>query len=327
MKSYIEFVTAGVVALGLLFAPTVSAFRQDVTLRYRWAKGDTLRYRITQQSTTTLSGLPGGMGDMTIDQSTGQTLRGVAEEVASDGTATIRQVVESAKMEMNSPMFTMAYDSANPAAGDNPMSAMLKDIFSAMIGESFTLVIAPTGEVQKAEGFARLAEKMFKNIPQDPSMAGVVEGLKANLSDDAMKNMFMQTFAQFPNRPLKPGDTWNSQFTTNNPMLGALTTSVTSTLKAFEGDGSNRVAKIVTGVTVKQDATKAAQANAMGFSLQMGDGTGDGEQVFDAGTGRLRGSTTRMTVPMTMSGTGPDGAAMSMKTTVKSTTTVELIQP
>jgi Family of unknown function (DUF6263) len=327
MKSHIEFVTAGVVALGLLFGPPVSALRQDVTLRYRWAKGDTLRYRITQQSTTTISGLPGGVPDMAIDQSTGQTLRGVAEDVASDGTTTLRQVVESAKMEMNSPMFTMAYDSANPGAGDNPMSAMLKDIFSAMIGESFTLVIAPTGEVQKAEGFAKVAEKMFKNVPQDPQVAGIMEGLKANLSDDAMKNMFMQTFAQFPNRPLKSGDTWNSQFTTYNPMLGALTTSVTSTLKALEGDGSNRVAKIVTSVTVKQDATKPAQANAMGFSMQMGDGTGEGEQVFDAGTGRLRGSTTRMTVPMTMSGTGPDGSTMSMKTSVKSTTTVELIQP
>ena len=65
----------------------------------------------------------------------------------------------------------------------------------------------------------------------------------------------------------------------------------------------------------------------MGFSMQMGDGTGDGEQLFDAGTGRLRGSTTRLTIPMTMSGSGPDGTPMSMKTNVKRTTTVELVQP
>ncbi len=249
MKSHVEIVTAGAVALALLFGPPVSALRQDVTLRYRWTKGETIRYRIVQQSTTTLSGLPGGMGDMAIDQSTSQTLRGVVEDVAPDGTTMLRQVIESVKMEMNSPMFSMAYDSANPGAGDNPMSAMLKDIFSAMVGESFTLLLAPTGEVQKVEGFAKLAEKMFKNIPEDPAAAGILDGLKANLSDDSMRNTFMQTFAQFPNRPLKSGDTWNSQFATNNPMLGTLTTSVTSTLKAMEGDGSNRVAKIVTSVT------------------------------------------------------------------------------
>ena len=143
-------------------------------------------------------------------------------------------------MEMNSPMFSMAYDSANPDAGDNPMNAMLKNIFSAMIGESFTLVMAPTGEVQKVEGFAKLAEKMFKNIPQDPATAGMLDGLKANLSDDAMRNMFTQTFAQFPNRPLKSGDTWNSQFSHQPiPCWAAFITSVD--LDA-EGDGRRRAA-------------------------------------------------------------------------------------
>ncbi len=65
----------------------------------------------------------------------------------------------------------------------------------------------------------------------------------------------------------------------------------------------------------------------MGLRMQMGDGTGDGEQLFDPGTGRMRGSTTRLTIPMTMSGSGPDGTPMTMKTNVKSTTTVELVQP
>ena len=142
MSSRIEFVTAGAVALGLLCGPSVSALRQDVTLRYRWTKGEAIRYRIVQQSATTISGLPGGMPDMTIDQSTTQIFRSIAEEITPDGTTTLRQVVESVKMEMNSPMFTMSYDSANPAAGDNPMNAMLKGVLTPMIGGSFTLVMA-----------------------------------------------------------------------------------------------------------------------------------------------------------------------------------------
>jgi hypothetical protein len=142
------FVTAGVVALGLLSGSSVSALRQDVTLRYRWTKGETMRYRIVQQNTTTISGLPGGMGDMAIDQSTTQTIRWVAEEVSTDGTTTLRQFFESVKMEMNSPMFAMSYDSAKPDAGDNPMNTMLKGVLTPLVGESFTIVMAPTGEVQ-----------------------------------------------------------------------------------------------------------------------------------------------------------------------------------
>jgi hypothetical protein len=326
MSSRMGFVTAGVVALGLLSGSSVSALRQDVTLRYRWTKGETMRYRIVQQNTTTISGLPGGMGDMAIDQSTNQTIRWVAEEVSADGTTTLRQFFESVKMEMNSPMFAMSYDSAKPDAGDNPMSTMLKGVLTPLVGESFTIVMAPTGEVQKVEGLSKLTEKMFQNLPQDPAAAGILDGLKANLSDDSMRSTFMQTFAQFPNKPLKSGDSWNTQVSVGNPMLGGLITSTTSTLKSVEGEGSNRIATIVTSSAIKQDPSKPPQANPMGLTMQMGNGVGDGEQVFDAGTGRFRGSTTHITMPMTMSGTGPDGTALSMKTSVKTTTTVELVQ-
>jgi Family of unknown function (DUF6263) len=326
MSSRIRFVTVGVVALGLLSGPSVSALRQDVTLRYRWTKGEAMRYRIAQQNTTTISGLPGGMGDMAIDQSTTQTIRLTAEDVSADGTATLREVFESVKMEMNSPMFAMSFDSAKPDAGDNPMNAMLKGIMLPMIGESFTIVMAPTGEVQKVEGLSKLAEKMFQSVPQEPAVAGILDGMKANLSDDGMRGTFTQTFAQFPNKPLKSGDTWNTQISVGNPMLGGLITSTTSTLKSLEGEGSNRVATIVTTSTIKQDSSKPAQTNPMGLTTQMGNGVGDGEQIFDAGTGRFRRSTTHVDIPMVMSATGPDGTPLNMKASVKATTTVEIVQ-
>jgi hypothetical protein len=326
MSSRIGFLTAGVVALGLLSGSSVAALRQDVALTYRWTKGETVRYRIVQQNTTTISGLPGGMGDLAIDQTSTQTIRLAAEDISADGTTTIRHVFESVKMEMNSPMFAMSYDSAKPDAGDDPMTAMLRRVMTPIIGESFTLVMAPTGEVQKVEGLTKLTEKMFQGLPQDPAVAGILDGVKANLSDDAMRSTFTQTFAQFPNKPLKTGETWNTQISVPNPMLGGLITSTTSTLKSLEGEGSKRVATIVTASTIKQDSSKPAQANPMGLTAQMGNGVGDGEHIFDAGTGRFRRSTTHVSIPMTMSGTGPDGTVLSMKTSIKTTTTVEIVQ-
>jgi hypothetical protein len=327
MSLNIRFVTAGIVAVGLLCGSPLSAFRQDVTLRYRWTKGETLRYRATQQNTTTFSGLPGGMGDMTIDQSQVQVLRTVAEDVSPDGTTTLRQSVESMKFEMNSPFGAMTYDSTNPSASAaNPMNDVVKGIYSSLIGEPFTVVMAPTGAVQKVEGFSSIAEKMFKNIPQDPAAAGMLNGIKSSLSDEAVRTMFMQSFAQFPDRPLKLGDTWNGRFDTSNPMLGGSTTLVTSTLKAVEGDGNDRVANIGISLTMKPDPTKPAQPNPMGLVATMGEGTGEGEQLFEAGTGKFRRSTIRLTMPMTMSGSGPDGSQMNMRTNIKSTITVELVQ-
>ncbi len=282
MSSRIGFLTAGVVALGLLSGSSVAALRQDVTLIYRWTKGETLRYRIVQQNTTTISGLPGGMGDLAIDQAATQTIRLAAEDISADGTTTIRQVFESVKMEMNSPMFAMSYDSAKPDAGNDPMTAMLKRVMTPMIGESFTLVMAPTGEVQKVEGLTKLTEKMFQGLPQDPAVAGILDGIKANLSDDAMRGMFTQTFAQFPNKPLKTGDTWNTQISVANPMVGGLITSTTSTLKSVEGEGSNKVATIVDRVYDQAGLQQAAASKSHGPERA------DGQRRGRRGTGLRR---------------------------------------
>ena len=62
------------------------------------------------------------------------------------------------------------------------------------------------------------------------------------------------------------------------------------------------------------------------MKLDVGESTGDGEQGFDVATGLLRSSVVRQTIPMTMSGTGPDGTALNMQTQVKSTTTTELVK-
>jgi hypothetical protein len=325
MSSRTVLKATGVLAWTVICGAVLGAM-QDVSLQYRWTKGEALTYRIAQVSATTISGLPGGMPDMTINQSTTQVFRTVAEEVAPDGTVTLRQVVESIKMEMNSPMFTTAFDSANPDAAANPMSAMLKTVLTPMVGASFTLVMAPTGEVLKVEGLSALADKVFKTVAQDPAAAGVLDGLKANLSDDAMRSMMSQTFAQFPNRPLKAGETWIGQVSASNPMLGTLVTTVSSTLKAVEGAGGARMARIATSVTIKQDATKPVPTNPMGMTMQLGDSTGDGEQFFNAATGRFQRSTINISMPMTMSGAGPDGTPLNLKTSVKTTTTVELVQ-
>lgn len=318
--------TTMAVLLALLVGGTVSAFRQDLKLTYQWKKGAALKYRIVQKSTTALSGLPGGMGDLTIEQSSSQTLNSVVEDVAADGTATLRQTVEAIQMEMNSPMMTLSYDSTAPNAGGGPPNAILKDVFSQLIGQPYTLVVASTGEIKKVEGVSQIAEKMFKNVAEDPMMAGMLNGLRANMSDDAIRSMLTQSFPQFPEKPLKIGDSWDVQASAANPMLGTLVTAIKATLKAVDGDGGGRVARIATTITIKRDASKPVPPNPMGMTLDVAEATGDGEQIFDVANGMLQSSTIHLTVPMTMTGTGPDGSALNMTSQVKSTTTTELVK-
>ena len=320
MASHLKTLYTGALILTLLCGSSIAA-RQDVTLRYRWTKGDALRYRVTQQTTTTINGIP-GMDNLTVEQSFVQVIKTTAGEVAADGTATLSQSVESLKMNTTSPMFSAAYDSEKPDAATDELSARLKAVLAPMIGQPYTVVMAPTGEVVKVDGLSKLAEKMFSNMPADPAAAGMLDGLKASLSDDSMRSLLSQSFAQAPNRALKIGESWTAEIVQHNPMLGGTITSVKMTLKAVAGEDPKRMATIGIDSTVKQDPAKPGAPNPMGMTLQLSTGTGDGEQTFDLSAGRLVRSVVHMTLPMSMS----DGAAMNLSTLVKGTTTTELIQ-
>ena len=128
MSSHVEFVTAGAVALALLCGPPVSALRQDVTLRYRWTKGETIRYRIVQQSTTTIYGHSRAWATWPSTSRPARSWPTVAEEVAPDGThdaAASRRVGEDGDELSDVRDGVRQRESRR---GANPMSAMLKSI-------------------------------------------------------------------------------------------------------------------------------------------------------------------------------------------------------
>jgi len=84
-------IVAGAVALGLVGAAT-SSFAQEVTLRYRWTKGEETRTRMTQQVSTTIStAIPGGPGNGSVESSMSQVFHTIVEDVAAEGTATLRR--------------------------------------------------------------------------------------------------------------------------------------------------------------------------------------------------------------------------------------------
>ena len=110
---------------------------------------------------------------------------------------------------------------------------------------------------RRSKGSRRLPRRCSRASRRIRRRPAYSMGSKANLSDEAMRSQFMQTFAQFPNRPIKSGETWNGSGQHQQPHVGrARSRRLTSTLKAVEGEGNSRVAKIATGLTIKQDATK-----------------------------------------------------------------------
>lgn len=307
-----------------IFVGVSSAYGQDATLRYRWVKGDDVRYRVSQQGTTTINGLP-GMGEMTMDQSNVQVIRLTVEDVATDGSATLRQTFESARMELNSPAGKAVFDSAAADKPTDPIAVAIGATMSAMIGESITVVLMPTGAVIKVEGMSRIFDKIMKALPQDPTGAQVFGQFKGTMSDDAMRSMFEQGFVTFPDHAVKAGETWTGQFKMSLPIIGTLTTTRTSTLQGVESSSGASIARIATMIAMRQDA-EASPPGPMGMTAKLADSKGEGEILFDIARGRVQKTSSRSEMPVTMSMTGPDGSQINAQSLVRTTMTMEIVE-
>jgi hypothetical protein len=319
MKSRRSRVVSAVLAFVVACATPLIA--QDVALKYLWKKGETLRYRLTQESNVNMSGVP-GMGEMTVTTLIGQVLKMTTEDVAADGTATVKTTFEAVKVSMGTPMGNFAYDSASPAAPSDPMIGEIAKAMGALVGESVIIVTTPNGGVTKVSGMTQIGEKITKAMPQ--AGAAGMGGLDSLMSDEAMTSQFKQGFSILPSGPVKTGTSWKSEITIANP-LAPMTAATSYTLKAVETAAGAQVARIAVA-TVLKPAGPPKPNPALPMNVQVGDGSGEGEMLFDVRLGRLQKSVLRSSQPMTMSMQGPDGSAMSMQMLTKSTVTMELIE-
>jgi len=324
MNTRVRLIAMRLVAtLAILAGLVGSAVGQQVMLHDRWKKGDELSYRVVEQTTTTMSGLPGS-GEVPVDTTVNHVLRTVVDDVAADGTATLHYVFHSARWEMKSPMGTIASDTVtSDSTAPNPLATVMNKVLSALVGQPFVVVMSPNGQVQKVEGMNTLMEKVFNTLPADPSVAAMLDGLKDSFSEESTRGALAQGYGQLPDRPLVPGDTWNSRWTATHPVVGRLTTTNVSTLKSVETVGTDSVATVTTNLTMTQD--QPAPIGPTRLTMQSGS-SGESEMIFDVARGRLRRSTSRATMPIGMSGRGPDGNAMNIHAVVKSLLTMELVQ-
>jgi hypothetical protein len=322
IRSHVSMFVAAIAFVAV--AMPIGAVRQDAPLAYKWTKGETLRYRMTQTTDTTMSGLPGGMPDVTLNQVLNQAFKMTVDDLAADGVVTLSQVFESMRMEVMTPGGKVIIDSATPAPNAGPPEQLAQKIFASLIGEPLIVRLAPSGRVQKVEGFNRLIDKMAAALPSDPAGSAAIQQLKAGMGDEQMSAMFSQGFPEFPQRALKPGDTWNTSSSIPNPVFGAVSTATELTLSSID----SQTAKILTKMKMERDPKAAVPPAAamMGMKPEMGAATGDAELIFDVRKGQLRTATASITLPMSMSGTGPDGSPMSMRTTAKSTVKMELVE-
>lgn len=313
-----------VLVLAVALAASTSHSAAQTPLLYRWTQGDVLLYRTVLKTTTNVSGGPAGSVEQTLTQT--QTVKLIVAAVGPDGSATLRQTIESVAIEINGPMGKMAYDSAKPppANDEDPRSATLAKTFGAIVGEAISVTIAPSGAVKSIAGTAKIIDKLMKELPMDPLAAGLAQNIKAMLNDDALRTSLEQSFSRMPDQPVKPGDTWTSEHTLGVDVLGRIVGASTFTLKAIEGTGDAAVARIGVALAIRQESTPGAGAS---MTVKLGPSKGEGELLFHIGKGRVERNSMRTEMPSTVTMRGREGGpATTMQNNTTTSMTMERVE-
>lgn len=318
--NYARSVAAGAVIAIAGFADSAAA---QTTLQYRWTQGDVLLYRTVLKTTTHVTGGPAGPVEQTLTQT--QTVKLLVAAVGPDGSATLRQTIESVAIDIGGPMGRMTYDSGKPppAGDDDPRNATLAKTFGAMVGEPISVTMAPNGAVRGIAGTAKIIDKLMKGLPMDPLAAGLAQNIKSMLSDDALRTSLEQSFSRMPDQPVKPGDTWKSEQTLGVDVIGRITGTSTFTLKAIEGTGDAAVARVGVTLAIRQEATPGAGASV---TVKLGASKGEGELLFNIARGRVERNSMRTEMPATITMRGREGGPATIQNNTTTSMTMERVE-
>lgn len=321
MQSFVSRV--GGFFLAVAAAAGVARADEPVTLKYKWNKGETITYRMTTDTKTKMSGIP-GMGDIDMTQKQVMISSMNVKDVAADGVATVVLSFDTIQVTMEHPMMgKMSYDSDKK--DDNAKGNPLASSFGAMIGETMTFVIEPTGAVRSAEGMNRIIKKVIDAVEKENPGAGAImeQQLQGAFGDEAMRKTYEQALKILPDKPVKTGDTWTTSMDMPMPGMGTLKSNITSTYQGTDKADGRSVAKIANTVVINLDP---AAVNNPDAKIELKDGKGDGVNLFDIERGQLHKGTANATIPMTIIAKGPNGDPMTMTQAVTSVTLIERIE-
>lgn len=310
----------------LTLAPCMARADDAVTLRYKWTPGEVLRYRITQEQTTSMSGkgMPAGEGR---DYST-MTVRLTVKSVASSGTATVEWVADSLRFSKSIPTIsTMNFDSAHP---DRTYTTPAEDpqIHSALLNTPFTMSIDPLGRVSNVSG----AEQMLDKIAASPQLKALPPESRAAItkmfSPETQRSMFQDL--EFPETPLDVGGTFSIERAVEVPMFGKSTEKGNALLMSMDTVNGDKIASIHTATRRDMDLAKSPAAKLpfpLPSNLKFGDNSTAQEIEFNASTGRLISRRMRTTgsMEMTMPAASDSQTPRTMSMSIRGTLTVEAI--
>lgn len=225
-------------AIALLLCATSSSLSADdaVELRYKFSPGEKLPYRteVTINQSQTIGGKDVGF-EMNNEGLSVRTL----DKVDEKGNLRIKSEEKRLKVHMKvGPAIDYNFDSSKEKQEEGTaLSSSLNPLYEKLKNAVTYTTLTPRGDVQSVEGISELVEEIVKNDP-------IAKQFAAGANDKAQKHSAAELYPVFSEKPVKPGDTWESKYELEIPQLGKADGKRIYTYEAADTVGDRKTARI-----------------------------------------------------------------------------------
>lgn len=139
---------------------------------------------------------------------------GYSFEVLDDsaGWKKISATLSKIAMDMSTAGVTIHYNSDEPVDTSNFVNMLFGQIFGAMKGSKFSFIMNGKGDIADVKGIEEMVNRMSEAVPE--AGGGMSDGIGDAFNEESFAKNLQQVFGAYPGKPVKPGDSWASAYTT-----------------------------------------------------------------------------------------------------------------
>ncbi len=161
-------------------------------------------------------------------------------------------------------------------------------VFSSFIDSSLDFTLAQNAQIKKITGIDKLVERVLisllgANFKQHPKKAEVEKSIRASLNEKDLKKSFAEGYFSLPEKPVKLGDTWQSELVVNISEVGDVAFKLTYKLEKIKKKDNQNIA--VVKMLGKYD--NASKQNDISANLVITSSKYEGRFEFDIAQGEF----------------------------------------
>ncbi len=261
-----------------LFAVAGPVFADEpVLLRFKFAKGDKLLFKNDQETKQTQNIL-----NMKLETTSTQEVitSRLVDDIDSTGKATLKTKAERRKIKVDSAQGKYEFDSKSTERDTtSAIGGAVTPIFERLTGSEYEVFVTPRGEVTEVKGYAELIADLLKDNPLGNQFTGGGGG------NPGAKIAEQESLIALSEKPVKPGDQWETPFDIDLAGVGKIHGKVTYVYEANDKVGDLKTVRI--GITSEVTVDLKVEAGGAKVTGSISTTSSTGTAQFDPVAGRL----------------------------------------